>query len=96
MQKHSHSRSSCCWCRFRLTGTEFPVINPKYVGRQARYVYYATMARGEEAVLLDGVIKVDVSTGTVCDRIVYGRGLYGGECVFVAREGAVSCARLRD
>ena len=69
---------------------EFPVINPSYVGRPCRYVYYATLCRDSKHVLFDGVIKVDVMDGKEVGLISYGGQRYGGECVFVPKENAVS------
>lgn len=69
---------------------EFPVINPAYVGRPCRFVYYATVARDATSVLFDGVIKVDVVDGKVAGLINYGGQRYGGECIFVPRQNAAA------
>ncbi|CEJ42670.1 carotenoid oxygenase family protein [Umezakia ovalisporum] len=68
--------------------TEFPRINDQFVGRKMRYIY-----AGQGAVyaspkpLLDGVKKYDLEKGTT-ESCFFGRGRFGGECVFVPRPGA--------
>ena len=39
-------------------------------------------------------LQVDLQTGTICERILYGGSRYGGECVFVPKKDAVSTANL--
>ena len=68
--------------------TEFPRINDNLVGRKMRYIY-----AGEGALyanpkpLLDGVKKYDLEKGTN-ESYFFGRGRFGGECVFVPRPNA--------
>lgn len=62
--------------------SEFPTINPAYLGRKNRYGYTASMKR-DEVPLFDGVIKYDLETGQTW-RYQFGSGRYGGEVVFAS------------
>ncbi|ACK73198.1 Carotenoid oxygenase [Gloeothece citriformis PCC 7424] len=62
--------------------SEFPTLNPAYVGRKNRYGYTASM-KPDIVPLFDGVIKYDLETGEI-SRYYYGSGRYGGEVVFAA------------
>ncbi|CAH8276077.1 unnamed protein product [Arabidopsis lyrata] len=66
---------------------DFAVINPAFLGRQSRYVYAAI---GDPMPKISGVVKLDVSKGDRDDctvaRRMYGKGCYGGEPFFVARD----------
>ncbi|WP_013324698.1 carotenoid oxygenase family protein [Gloeothece verrucosa] len=60
--------------------SEFPTLNPAYVGRKNRYGYSMTI-KPDELPLWDGIIKYDLETGNSW-RYQYGLGRYGGEAVF--------------
>ncbi|KAG7546939.1 Carotenoid oxygenase [Arabidopsis suecica] len=66
---------------------DFAVINPAFLGRQSRYVYAGI---GDPMPKISGVAKLDVSKGDRDDctvaRRMYGKGCYGGEPFFVARD----------
>ncbi len=68
---------------------EFPVINPSKLGGFAQFVWFASYAKGPGLPLFDGAVKFDVASGEVVGRITYGPNMYGGECLFVAKAGAV-------
>jgi len=89
-----------CW-RFNLaTGAvreqvldrvlaEFPRIDEGLVGRRMRYVYAGLGAPYmAPKPLFDGVIKYDFSGGVSAQTYYFGRGRFGGECVFAPRPGA--------
>lgn len=65
---------------------EFPRINDNYVGRKMRYVYSGLAAVYMERPLFDGVKKYDLAAGTT-ETKHFGRGRFGGECVFAPRPG---------
>ncbi|WP_334311395.1 carotenoid oxygenase family protein, partial [Nodularia sphaerocarpa] len=68
--------------------TEFPRINDNLVGRKIRYIYAGQGALyASPKPLLDGVKKYDLEKGTA-ESYFFGRGRFGGECVFVPRPGA--------
>ncbi|CAE6187746.1 unnamed protein product [Arabidopsis arenosa] len=66
---------------------DFAVINPAFLGRQSRYVYAGI---GDPMPKISGVAKLDVSKGDRDDctvaRRMYGKGCYGGEPFFVAKD----------
>jgi len=66
---------------------EYPVINPLYLSRANRYVYLATFCDGMKT---SGVVKVDLTKpafNNIAGTIEFGRKRFGGECIFVPREG---------
>jgi carotenoid cleavage dioxygenase len=68
--------------------TEFPRINDNLVGRKMRYIYAAELASyASPKALLDGVKKYDLEKDTT-QSYFFGRGRFGGECVFVPRPNA--------
>ena len=67
--------------------TEFPRMNDRWLGQKARYAYHQRLAK-LPTLLFDGVTKYDLEGGG-SETHVYGKGLVGGETVFVARPGAV-------
>lgn len=71
------------------TIAEFPRINDNLVGRKMRYVYAGNAAVYMERPLFDGVKKYDLEAGTSETRD-FGRGRFGGECVFAPRPGATA------
>ena len=91
-----------CW-RFNLTTgavreqalneirAEFPCINEGLMGRQMRYAYAALMAvYMKPKPLFDGVIKYDFEEfeeSASAQTYYFGRGRFGGECVFAPRPG---------
>ncbi len=88
-----------CW-RFNLdTGdvsetrlddkpSEFPQVDPRFVGRKTRYAFAAVDATEHvPEPLFGGLVKYDLETG---DRQVYafGDGRYGGEVGFAPKRGS--------
>ena len=73
-----------------MRNLDFAVINQAYVGKKNKYVYAGV---GDPMPKISGVVKLDLSKGdqredcTVASRM-YGKGCYGGEPFFVAREAA--------
>lgn len=68
--------------------TEFPRINDNLIGRKMRYIYAAELASyASPKALLDGVKKYDLEKGTN-ESYFFGRGRFGGECVYVPRPNA--------
>lgn len=65
---------------------EFPRINENFMGRKMRYVYAGRAAVYMERPLFDGVKKYDLEAGTA-ESVYFGRGRFGGECVFAPRPG---------
>lgn len=65
---------------------EFPRINDSLTGRKMRYLYSGTGASYMERPLFDGVKKYDLETGEA-QSVYFGRGRFGGECVFAPRPG---------
>lgn len=63
---------------------EFPRINDNFVGRKMRYVYAGIEALYMERPLFDGVKKYDLEAETA-QSVYFGRGRFGGECVFAPR-----------
>ena len=63
---------------------EFPRINDNLVGRKMRYVYSGIGASYMERPLFDGVKKYDLEARTA-QSVYFGRGRFGGECVFAPR-----------
>ncbi|WP_414752118.1 carotenoid oxygenase family protein [Anabaena sp. CCY 9910] len=68
---------------------EFPRINDRLIGRKMRYVYSGIGAMYMERPLFDGVKKYDLETGTA-QSVYFGRGRFGGECVFAPRPGGTT------
>ena len=84
----------------RTEACEFPRVHPALVGRKAR-IGWAVRVLGvgdavrvgespqatavSKGVVLDACLKLDLETGRVLARHVFGDGCYGGECVFVPR-----------
>ena len=67
--------------------SEFPRINESLTGRPHRYSYAARVPAGVTMPLFDGFQKYDHQTGRV-ESHPHGPGRYGGEGVFVPRDGA--------
>ncbi|OMO49876.1 Carotenoid oxygenase [Corchorus capsularis] len=63
---------------------EFGTINPSYVGRQTRYAYLGLL---EESPKMSAVVKIALETGREVARRFYGPNCYGGEPLFVRRDG---------
>ena len=89
-----------CW-RFNLTTgavreqvlddvvAEFPRIDEGLMGRRMRYAYAGLGAPYmRPKPLLDGVIKYDFEGVVSAQTYYFGRGRFGGECVFAPRPGA--------
>ncbi len=75
---------------------DFPVTHPSLVGGNPRWAYYAVIQRGSH-VEFDGIAKVDMmaaeGTEDACvARLTFPEGCYGGEAVFVPRNGAAGAA----
>jgi carotenoid cleavage dioxygenase len=68
---------------------EFPRINDNLMGRKMRYVYAGIAAVYMERPLFDGVKKYDLEAGTAQTHY-FGRGRFGGECVFAPRPGGTA------
>lgn len=66
---------------------EFPVVNRNFLGRKSRYTYYATSGEAADFPKLNGVAKVDLTTGKTLHHRVYGPNIFGGELSFVVGTG---------
>ncbi|OMO67525.1 Carotenoid oxygenase [Corchorus olitorius] len=66
---------------------EFGTINPGYVGRRTRYAYLGLL---EESPKMSAVVKIDLETGQEVARRFYGPNCYGGEPLFVRRDGEIN------
>jgi carotenoid cleavage dioxygenase len=66
---------------------EFPRINDNLMGRKMRYVYAGIGAAYMERPVFDGVKKYDLQARTAQSKY-FGRGQFGGECVFAPRPGS--------
>nr|CAN70363.1 hypothetical protein VITISV_006758 [Vitis vinifera] len=64
---------------------ELGSINPSYVGKRNRYAY---MGMGEMIPKMSGVVKIDMDLECEMSRRLYGAGCFGGEPMFVAKDGA--------
>lgn len=64
---------------------ELGSINPSYVGKRNRYAY---MGIGEMIPKMSGVVKIDLELVCEVSRRLYGAGCFGGEPLFVAKDGA--------
>lgn len=67
---------------------EFPMVNKEFLGRRSRYVYLGKLednAKSGNLPNFEGVIKHDLRMGTK-KVLLYGEGMYGGECVFVPKD----------
>jgi carotenoid cleavage dioxygenase-like enzyme len=64
---------------------EFPMINPQHAGKPYRYTYNMTTAPGW--FLFDGVVKVDLQSGSE-ERYAFGEGVFGSETPMAPRPGA--------
>ena len=80
----------------RLTGVsgDFPVINPRLVGKKARFVFFATLSDAPgRTVKFDGIAKLDLQAAEddpsraecVVGRVRLPEGYYCGEAVFAPR-----------
>jgi len=70
---------------------EFPVVNPKTVGRKSRCTFAATFDNAPRTPVFNGVSKLwlnDAGTYDEVGRIEYGANKFGGECTFVPRRDA--------
>jgi carotenoid cleavage dioxygenase len=67
--------------------SEFPRINESLLGRQHRYSYSARFPAGASMPLFEGFQKYDHERGTI-ESHLHGKNRYGGEGVFVPRDGA--------
>ena len=67
--------------------SEFPRINEALTGRLNRYSYSARVSAGATMPLFDGFQKYDHQRATIASHR-HGKGRYGGEGVFVLRDGA--------
>jgi carotenoid cleavage dioxygenase len=67
--------------------SEFPRINESLTGRQNRYSYSARVPQSVRMPLFDGFQKYDHRQGKI-ESHCHGPHRYGGEGVFVPREGA--------
>ena len=67
--------------------SEFPRINESLIGRQHRYSYAARVPAGVTMPLFEGFQKYDHERGTI-ESHRHGKNRYGGEGVFVPRDGA--------
>ncbi|AUT04551.1 9-cis-epoxycarotenoid dioxygenase [Nostoc sp. CENA543] len=67
--------------------TEFPRINDNFMGRKMRYIYAGQAAIYAGRPLFDCVRKYDLEKDTA-ESYFFGRGRFGGECVFAPRPGA--------
>ena len=68
---------------------DFPVVNPRVVGRRTRYVYAVTLGKGNGLEGAKSVIKVDVTTGQVWRHFFVDEGVCA-ECFFVAKSTRAS------
>jgi carotenoid cleavage dioxygenase len=66
---------------------EFPMINGTRAGRPYRYSYNMTGAPGW--FLFDGIVKIDLQTGTE-ERYAFGEGVFGSETPMAPRVGATA------
>jgi carotenoid cleavage dioxygenase len=69
--------------------SDFPRVNDSLVGRSTRYSYSARFAKRDENGIppaFEGVHKYDHQKGTI-ERHLHGPKRYGGEAVFVPRNG---------
>jgi carotenoid cleavage dioxygenase len=73
--------------------SDFPRVNDGLVGYKARFGYSARFRDGSSMPESDGVIKHDLTTGKSRTH-VHGKNRYGGEPVFVPRQGARARRRL--
>ena len=64
-----------------VSGSEFPVIHPDFVGRRNRFVY--TSAVGPGSTSLNAVQKIDLETGEAQQRNFEGQTI--GESVFIPK-----------
>eukprot|EP00850_Spirogloea_muscicola_P018684 SM000174S03339 [mRNA] locus=s174:66665:69943:- [translate_table: standard] len=68
--------------------SDFPALNPAYVGRKNRYGYSARYAAqpgpGNAMPVFNGLLKHDLESGTM-EEHNFGAGRYGGEPIFVPR-----------
>jgi len=64
---------------------EFPMVNQERAGRPYRYAYNMTTLPGW--FLFDGVVKVDLETGSE-ERYEFGPGVFGSETPMAPRAGA--------
>ncbi|KAL6320554.1 hypothetical protein AAG906_007633 [Vitis piasezkii] len=64
---------------------ELGSINPSYVGKRNRYGY---MGIGKMIPKMSGVVKIDLELECEVSRRLYGAGCFGGEPLFVAKDGA--------
>ncbi|MFP5272630.1 carotenoid oxygenase family protein [Coleofasciculus sp.] len=70
--------------------TEFPRINDDFTGRKTRYMYASRQATYmRPRLLLDGLIKYDVETGS-SQIHEFGRGRFGGDSAFAPRPGGTA------
>ncbi len=70
--------------------TEFPKINPLYVGRKSKYTYIQRIPRADEGgktLAFTALMKYNCDKGTY-QKWEYGEGVYGSEAVFAPRKGA--------
>jgi len=68
---------------------EFPMIHEGYRGRPSRYAYLQDIPY-EIPALFQGLLKYDITTGTILDQYNYGEGIYGSEAPFAPRVGSQS------
>jgi carotenoid cleavage dioxygenase len=89
-----------CW-RFNPTGavweealddqpSEFPRINENLTGRQTRYGYTLGFAPSRRATHLEPMAYLSTTLSLGVLRLMFGRGRYGGEGVFVPRPSAIT------
>lgn len=72
------------------TAIEFPRINDNFTGRLTHYIYASQQATYmRPRLLLDGVIKYDLETGST-QLHTFGRGRFGGDSVFVPRPNGIA------
>ncbi|XP_052194368.1 probable carotenoid cleavage dioxygenase 4, chloroplastic [Diospyros lotus] len=64
---------------------ELGSINAAYLGKKNRYLF---MAVAEAVPKMSGVVKIDLESGREVASRSYGPGCFGGEALFVARDGA--------
>lgn len=70
--------------------SDFPSLNPQYLGRQNQYAYTAKMVPGKTpAFTFDGLLKYDFKNRT-SQKHEWGIGRYGGEAVFVPRANSIA------
>ena len=66
---------------------DFPIINPKYLGREQRYCWLSRFSP-ENNAKFDGIIKIDCLNGKIMNTFVYGKNKRGGELQFVSKDNA--------